>query len=302
MRGNGSCTCAVSPMQMSGGWIRPRQECQLTPCPQWRLPPRALMPSPAFHRMGVDWRSCPIVPANLRIWVADEDGTNAVQLTSFGRHPGFPRWSPDGKLIAFHGDLRDRPDVVVLPAGGGQPRILTSSLTNAGYPSFSRDGHSIYFCVVQDKHGRIWKVPSAGGEPVQVTSNAGTLSMESPDGRDLYYAETTERPSAVWRQPVAGGAPVKVLDGAVLGNFDVVDGGIYYITRVLGEAGAFLTDRPGGDTRLQYFDFSKGSSVTVAHNLGTVGFGLSASRDGRRVFFTRIDSSVDELMRVENFR
>jgi hypothetical protein len=61
-------------------------------------------------------------------------------------------------------------------------------------------------------------------------------------------------------------------------------------------------DRPGGDTRLQYFDLATGRSTTVAHNLGTVGFGLSASRDGRTIFYSRVDSSVDELMLVDDFR
>jgi hypothetical protein len=88
----------------------------------------------------------------------------------------------------------------------------------------------------------------------------------------------------------------------VLGNFDVVEGGVYYIDRVAGETGAFSTDRPGGDTWLRYFDFATGRSTTVVSNLGAVAFGLSASRDGRTVFFSRVDSAVDELMLVENFR
>jgi hypothetical protein len=111
-----------------------------------------------------------------------------------------------------------------------------------------------------------------------------------------------DRPSSLWRLPLTGGAPVKVLDGVVLGNFDVVEAGIYYIDRVSGEAGVFYTDRPAGDTRLQYFDFSTRRSTTVARNLGTVGPGLTASRDGRTILYTRVDSSVDDLMLVENFR
>jgi eukaryotic-like serine/threonine-protein kinase len=236
------------------------------------------------------------------IWVADPDGTNAVQLTSLGRHPGFPRWSADGTRIAFHGDPQGRPDVLVVPAAGGKPTILTTNVPNGGFPSFSRDGQWIYFCVMQDQQARIWKIRAAGGDTVQVTTNTGALAIESYDGRDLYYVEAADRPSSVWRLPLRGGTPVKVLDGVVLGNFDVVEGGIYYIDRVSGEAGAFSTDRPAGQTRLRYFDFGTRQSTTVAENLGAVGFGLSASRDGRTVFLSRIDSSVDELMRVENFR
>ena len=236
------------------------------------------------------------------IWIAGADGTGAVKITSLGRLSSFPRWSPDGKLIAFMANPEHRPDVLVVPSTGGAPRILTSTAPNGGYPSFSRDGQWIYFGVVQEKQRRIWKVPVSGGVPVDVTSNTGIRAVESPDGLDLYYVETVDRPSALWRVALAGGSPVKVLDGVWLGNFDVVSKGIYYITRVSSEAGAVVTDRADGETRLEYFDFSTRAATTVATNLGAVGFGLSASRDGRRVFFSRVDSSVDELMRVEDFR
>jgi Tol biopolymer transport system component/DNA-binding winged helix-turn-helix (wHTH) protein len=238
------------------------------------------------------------------LWLADLDGSNAVQRTKMAIDPGFPRWSPDGKQIAFHGDPEERPDVLVMPAAGGTPRILTRDMPNGGFPSFSRDGKWIYFTVRQREKGepRIWKKPTLGGAAVQVTPNAGTLAIESPDGRDLYYLEAADRPSSLWRLPLAGGQPVKVVDGIVLGNFDVIDGGIYYIDRVSGEAGVFFSDRPRSEARLQYFDFATRRSTTVAHNLGTVGFGLSASRDGRTILYSRIDSSIDELMLVDNFR
>ena len=77
--------------------------------------------------------------------------------------------------------------------------------------------------------------------------------------------------------------------GRVVG-FDVLDRGIYYIERVAGEA------------RLRYVDFATRQSTTVAGNLGRVGWGLTASRDGRTVLLSRVDSSVDDLMLVDDFR
>ena len=94
-------------------------------------------------------------------------------------------------------------------------------------------------------------MPAVGGNAVQVTGNAGAVAIESHDGRDLYYVSAADRPASLWRQPLAGGDPIKLLDGIVLGNFDVVEGGIYYIDRVSGEAGVHFTDRPSGETRLQ---------------------------------------------------
>jgi Tol biopolymer transport system component/DNA-binding winged helix-turn-helix (wHTH) protein len=237
------------------------------------------------------------------VWTADLDGSNAVKLTSMAILPGFPRWSPDGGLITFHGDPQGHADVLVVPASGGKPRILTTNTPDDGFPSFSRDGKWIYLCSTRGDVRRISKVPVSGGVEVPVTDNVGTISLESHDGRDLYYIEAPQQLStSLWRLPLAGGPPVKVLDGVMLGNFDVIEKGIYYVDRFAGEAGVFFTDRPGGETRLQYFDFVTQRSTTVAHNLGAVGFGLSASRDGRTIFYSRVDASVDELMLVDNFR
>jgi hypothetical protein len=131
-------------------------------------------------------------------------------------------------------------------------------------------------------------MPAAGGDAVQVTPNQGGAAFEAPDG-SLYYL-TVSIVSPVWRLPTSGRDPVKVLDGVVWFNFCVIDKGAYYI------------DRLEGGARLQFLDFANGKSTTVARNLGEVAAGLAASPDGKTILFTRVDSSVDDLMLVENFR
>ena len=90
--------------------------------------------------------------------------------------------------------------------------------------------------------------------------------------------------------PPSGGEPVKVLDGVVWYNFCLVDGGAYYI------------DRSEGETRLRYLDLATGRSTTVARNLGEVGAWMTASRDGKTILYTRVDSSTDDVMLVDDFR
>ena len=237
------------------------------------------------------------------VWVADPDGSNAVQLASMGASAtGYTRWSPDGERIVFHSTREGQAEVFVIPAAGGKPQNLTSHPASDGFPSFSRDGQWIYFTSNRTGERRIWKIPASGGDAVQVTNSAGYAALESPDGAYLYYVETLDKPSPLWHLPASGGVPVKVLEGVFFGNYVVLKGGIYYIDKPSGQGGVYYLDKPTGETRLQYFDFATRRSTTVARNLGNVDAFLTASPDGRTLLYSRKDSSVDDLMLVENFR
>ena len=59
------------------------------------------------------------------LWTAPAVGGTAVRLTA---HPGlelFPKFSPDGRWIAFTGQYDGDEQVYVVPAAGGAPRQLT---------------------------------------------------------------------------------------------------------------------------------------------------------------------------------
>src|SRR5271157_1763456 len=229
------------------------------------------------------------------IWLADPDGSNAVQLTSMAdtmgaRRTGTPRWSPDGQLITFDSNVEGHYQVHMISAAGGKPRRLAPHPANDNVPSFSRDGKWIYFSSNRTGEYQIWKVPAAGGEPVQVTTNTGFVAFESPDGAYVYYTQTRGEPGPLWRLPASGGQPVRVLEGVVQLAFTVSDKGIYYI------------DQPAGETRLQFYNPASGRSTTVARNLGDVSQGLTVSPDGRTILYSRMESPVSDLMLVENFR
>jgi Tol biopolymer transport system component len=224
---------------------------------------------------------------SFEIWVADPDGSNAVQLTSMGVASNSPSWSPDGRQIAFHSNLEATWRVFLVPAAGGKPRSVAPN----GWPSFSRDGNWVYFGSARSGVWQIWKVPSSGGDSVQVTRDGGNAAKESADGQFLYYTRADDRMFSLWRMSAAGGQPMKVLDGiARETDFAVVEKGIYYVSNAAGE------------NRLEFFSFAAGKSTLVAGNLGKTVPGLTASPDGRTVLYTRLDSSVDDLMLVDNFR
>ncbi len=229
------------------------------------------------------------------IWVSDLDGANAVQLSSLHAPTGTgaPQWSPDGKNIVFASDAEGQFDIFVVPSGGGKPRNLTSNPAIDHVPTFSSDGQCVYFGSARSGQYQVWKVPLAGGEPVQVTTDGGWVSKESSDGAYQYFTATPAggAPVPLWRVPTAGGPAIKVLDRVMNGGFAVVDRGVYYIEQTT-------------KTSLQFFDFASRQSVTISPDLGNVAElgGFAVSPEGRTILYGRRDSSVCDLMLVENFR
>jgi serine/threonine protein kinase len=225
------------------------------------------------------------------IWISNPDGTNAMKLTSMGVPDiTWPHWSPDGQLIAFSSASEGEWDIFAIPASGGKPRRLTSHPAIDIHPTFSRDGKWIYFASMRSGDYRIWKMSVNGGEAVRVTPNQGRGALESPDGKSIYYHSVSVF-APLWRLPISGNAPPeKVLDQIVWYNYCLVDRGIYYI------------DQIGKETRIQFYDFITKTTTTVANNVGNVSPGMTATADGKTILFSRVDSSTDDLMLVENFK
>ena len=79
------------------------------------------------------------------LWTVPRAGGEARRLTS---HPGdeqFPKFSPDGKWIAFTGEYDGNADVYVIPAQGGEPRRLTYHPGNDGVLGWTPDSKKVLF-------------------------------------------------------------------------------------------------------------------------------------------------------------
>jgi Tol biopolymer transport system component len=97
-----------------------------------------------------DWKNNRRVGHIYRI---NADGTNQVQLTFGERGESSPRWSPDGKTIAF--TARRDPDsnnqIYLLEADGGEARRLTTHGAAPNDLTWTPDGTSIYFAATDAK-------------------------------------------------------------------------------------------------------------------------------------------------------
>jgi dipeptidyl aminopeptidase/acylaminoacyl peptidase len=80
------------------------------------------------------------------IWVVSASGGEPVPFTRGPRRDSAPRWSPDGRFLAFLSDREgDRTQLYVMAADGGEPRRLTSLDRGAGPAVWSPDGSRIAF-------------------------------------------------------------------------------------------------------------------------------------------------------------
>ena len=86
------------------------------------------------------------------IWTVSTSGGEAPLRLTSGKHDGQPRWSPDGKNIAFvRGGEKDEAgkpkpsQIALLSLAGGEARIITDLPKGAGNPTWSPDGKHIAF-------------------------------------------------------------------------------------------------------------------------------------------------------------
>ena len=79
------------------------------------------------------------------LWVANADGTHPVRLTAHVSRNTFPRFSPDGKWVAFTSNRMGNDDVWVIPAAGGEARQLTFLTTPDTVLYWTPDGKRIIF-------------------------------------------------------------------------------------------------------------------------------------------------------------
>ena len=79
------------------------------------------------------------------LWLVPIEGGTPRQLTSSPKNDSHPRWSPDGRWIAFESDRDSKSQIWLLPVDGGEARQLTTISTGASQPVWSPDGRAIAF-------------------------------------------------------------------------------------------------------------------------------------------------------------
>ena len=131
-------------------------------------------------------------------------GGEAQRLTSHVGYEMFPRFSPDGKTIAFTGQYDGNTEVYTIPAAGGEPQRLTYTATNSRddlgdrmgpnniVMTWTPDGKQIIYRnrISDGFAGKLYSVNQEGGMPEIIPLPEGGFCSYSPDGKRLAYNRT----------------------------------------------------------------------------------------------------------------
>ena len=156
----------------------------------------ALVRFPTIHNETV------VFEAGGNLWQVGIAGGEATRLTADPGYDQMPRFSPDGKWIAFTGEYAGQDDVYVMPAGGGDVTRLTfkSDVTphaplrwgpNNMVVTWTPDSKNIVFLSRRDTFnswfGRLFEVPVSGGLPTALPLPKGGEISYNADGTKIAY-------------------------------------------------------------------------------------------------------------------
>jgi tricorn protease len=155
------------------------------------------------------------------LWLADRNGSNARRLTSHAASEFAPRFSPDGKRIAFSASYDGNTDVYVIGLDGGIPKRLTWHPTPDVVSGWSPDGRRVLFAspreVLNNRSNQLYEVSVDGGYEKQLMKAVAFEGAWSPDGRQLAYRpyRAAYVAESGWRQSRGGTTPpVWIMDMA----------------------------------------------------------------------------------------
>lgn len=140
------------------------------------------------------------------IWTVPPAGGKATRLTIHEAYEAYPKYSPDGKQIAFNGSRYGNNDLYVMPADGGTPKRLTFHSAGDNISSWSNDGNILFSTNREfnqiERPMEVYSISSNGGTEWRVLDAVGFEPIASPDGRFIAFVRGDINP--VFREDYRG--------------------------------------------------------------------------------------------------
>ena len=181
--------------------------------------------------------------AKKQLWIAPVSGAMAAhQLTDVRGNNQSPKWSPDGRQIAFVSDRDDHSFVVVYDLGQDSVRYISPTVDRDGSPRWSPDGKRVAFLRIPGKQQKlplipirvvpwsIWVADVASGNARQIWASGdktndsfpeltADISFGFPANDRIVFASEQDGRNHLYSVSISGGSAVLLTPG----EFDVED-------------------------------------------------------------------------------
>jgi len=257
-------------------------------------------------------------------------------LISSTRKDHSPRWSPDGRAIAFISDRSGASELWVSDADGiGARRLTDVQATGARDPHWSPDGKRIVFSASHQGAVTLYvtDVDARLPRPLLNGADHAAVSFWSGSGEWIYYRATRDAGLETWRVDPSGGRNEHVAGPgyAMIGEDAAGDGsvlclrssapGVWSLPAAGGEAklafpgetheewtdltpakGGFYFLQPAGDAaHLGFFDYESGQA-TMIERLHRTSEALALSPDGQSLLYYCVREFEVDVMLADCMR
>jgi dipeptidyl aminopeptidase/acylaminoacyl peptidase len=213
---------------------------------------------------GMNADAVPATSTNSDLYVVPIGGGETRKITANPGADATPRYSPDGKYLAWRAQLRagneaDRWRLMLLERASGKVTNLTENLdrwvTNF---TWSPDSTNIFFTTVDRGRQAIQFLSVKGGAERVAAGGDSVLDdiQLSSDGKSMVYTQQTgASPSEIYRASSSGGAPVALthLNDSVLASHQLTPLEEFWVDAEDGSRiQSFVVKPPGFQADIKY--------------------------------------------------
>ncbi len=166
------------------------------------------------------------------LWSANIKDPRFHQLTKLNKAVASPKWSPNGKYIAFVvADYEtEQSSLYLLEVETGHYYPIKTELSDFLVPEWTPDSEYLLVGARSESETRLWKLPIDGKNP-ELISDGGIYGKMGPDGKHLYFVKDGE--GGLYRQDVRQQQSKLLIPELAehnWSNWDISSEGIYYLT------------------------------------------------------------------------
>ncbi|MNP11286.1 translocation protein TolB [compost metagenome] len=150
---------------------------------------------------------------------SDYDGARAVTLLQSREPILSPRFSPDGRRIAYVSFEQKRPRIFMQYVDTGRREQISNFEGLNGAPAFSPDGNRLAFVLSRDGNPEVYMMDLGSRQLRRLTNNAAidTEPFWGKDGSTLYFTSDRGGKPQVYKMNVNSGSAERV---TFIGNYN----------------------------------------------------------------------------------